>query len=77
VRGVRQCAGRTGTFEEATLLGAGVAASEGFAGWVGWAACVGLDAGTAARVLGTRPGAVRTAAYRGLRALAKKVAEEE
>lgn len=40
-------------------------------------AVVGLDAGTAARVLGKRPGAVRTAAYRGLRALAKKVAEDE
>ncbi|HEY9473962.1 MAG TPA: RNA polymerase sigma factor [Mycobacteriales bacterium] len=31
---------------------------------------MGLDAKTAARVLGKRPGAVRTAAYRGLRRLA-------
>ena len=31
---------------------------------------VGLDAPTAGRVLGKRPGAVRTAAYRGLRTLA-------
>lgn len=31
---------------------------------------MGLDAKTAARVLGKRPGAVRTAAYRGLRGLA-------
>jgi len=31
---------------------------------------VGLDAGSAAQVLGKRPGAVRTAAYRGLRRLA-------
>jgi RNA polymerase sigma-70 factor, ECF subfamily len=30
----------------------------------------GLDAAGAARVLGKRPGAVRTAAYRGLRRLA-------
>jgi RNA polymerase sigma-70 factor (ECF subfamily) len=34
-------------------------------------AVVGLDAGTAARVLGKRPGAIRTAAYRGLRTLAR------
>lgn len=32
---------------------------------------VGLDAATAARVLGKRPGAVRTAAHRGLRRLAE------
>ncbi|MBP2328704.1 RNA polymerase sigma-70 factor (ECF subfamily) [Kibdelosporangium banguiense] len=32
---------------------------------------VGLDVKTAARVLGKRPGAVRTAAYRGLRKLAE------
>jgi RNA polymerase sigma-70 factor, ECF subfamily len=32
---------------------------------------VGLDAKAAARVLGKRPGAVRTAAYRGLRKLAE------
>jgi RNA polymerase sigma-70 factor, ECF subfamily len=31
---------------------------------------IGLDAAAAARVLGKRPGAVRTAAYRGLRRLA-------
>jgi RNA polymerase sigma-70 factor (ECF subfamily) len=34
-------------------------------------AVIGLDATTAARVLGKRPGAVRTAAYRGLRTLAR------
>jgi RNA polymerase sigma-70 factor, ECF subfamily len=34
---------------------------------------LGLDAVTAARVLGKRPGAVRTAAYRGLRTLAKRL----
>lgn len=32
---------------------------------------IGLDAATAADVLGKRPGAVRTAAYRGLRTLAR------
>jgi RNA polymerase sigma-70 factor, ECF subfamily len=32
---------------------------------------LGLDAAAAARVLGKRPGAVRTAAYRGLRTLAR------
>jgi RNA polymerase sigma-70 factor (ECF subfamily) len=32
---------------------------------------LGLDAGLAAEVLGKRPGAVRTAAYRGLRTLAR------
>jgi RNA polymerase sigma-70 factor (ECF subfamily) len=36
-------------------------------------AVVGLDAPTAARVLGKRPGAVRTAAYRGLRTLAERI----
>jgi RNA polymerase sigma-70 factor (ECF subfamily) len=36
-------------------------------------AVLGLDAATAARVLGKRPGAVRTAAYRGLRTLAKRL----
>ncbi|WP_327593754.1 RNA polymerase sigma factor [Streptomyces chartreusis] len=34
---------------------------------------VGLDAPSAARVLGKRPGAVRTAAYRGLKRLAKQL----
>lgn len=34
---------------------------------------LGLDAATAARVLGKRAGAVRTAAYRGLRALATRL----
>jgi RNA polymerase sigma-70 factor (ECF subfamily) len=34
---------------------------------------MGLDAKTAAAVLGKRPGAVRTSAYRGLRALARVV----
>jgi RNA polymerase sigma-70 factor (ECF subfamily) len=34
---------------------------------------VGLDADAAAKVLGRRPGAVRTAAHRGLRALAKRL----
>jgi RNA polymerase sigma-70 factor (ECF subfamily) len=36
---------------------------------------VGLDGPAAARVLGKRPGAVRTAAYRGLRRLAKELRE--
>jgi RNA polymerase sigma-70 factor, ECF subfamily len=36
---------------------------------------VGLDGPTAARVLGKRPGAVRTAAYRGLRRLAERLDE--
>jgi RNA polymerase sigma-70 factor, ECF subfamily len=36
---------------------------------------VGLDAGSAARVLGKRAGAVRTAAHRGLRKLADFLAE--
>ncbi|HZB32369.1 MAG TPA: RNA polymerase sigma factor [Streptosporangiaceae bacterium] len=34
---------------------------------------MGLDAATAAQVLGKRPGAVRTAAHRGLRTLAKRL----
>jgi len=34
---------------------------------------MGLDATTAARVLGKRPGAVRTAAHRGLRTLARRL----
>ncbi|MEV6809537.1 RNA polymerase sigma factor [Streptomyces sp. NPDC051132] len=34
---------------------------------------VGLDGPAAARVLGKRPGAVRTAAYRGLRRLARRI----
>ncbi len=38
-------------------------------------AVVGLDAKSAARVLGKRPGAVRTAAHRGLRALQKKLSD--
>ncbi|HET6503534.1 MAG TPA: RNA polymerase sigma factor [Amycolatopsis sp.] len=37
-------------------------------------AVLGLDARAAARVLGKRPGAVRTAAYRGLRTLAARLA---
>ncbi|MGC9535442.1 RNA polymerase sigma factor [Streptomyces sp. UG1] len=37
---------------------------------------VGLDARSAARVLGKRPGAVRTAAYRGLKRLAKQLGAE-
>jgi RNA polymerase sigma-70 factor, ECF subfamily len=36
-------------------------------------AVLGLDAATAAKVLGKRPGAVRTAAYRGLRTLATRL----
>jgi RNA polymerase sigma-70 factor (ECF subfamily) len=36
-------------------------------------AVVGLDADSAGRVLGKRAGAVRTAAYRGLRTLAKRL----
>lgn len=39
-------------------------------------AVVGLDAKTAGLVLGKRPGAVRTAAYRGLRSLQKKLSPE-
>ena len=40
-------------------------------------AVVGLDAAAAARVLGKRPGAVRTAAYRGLRTLRKKLLDDQ
>jgi RNA polymerase sigma-70 factor (ECF subfamily) len=38
---------------------------------------IGLDAKSAGKVLGKRPGAVRTAAYRGLRRLAKLLAQDE
>jgi RNA polymerase sigma-70 factor (ECF subfamily) len=38
-------------------------------------AVLGLDAAAAGRVLGKRPGAVRTAAYRGLRTLQERLAE--
>lgn len=38
---------------------------------------LGLDAKTAAGVLGKRPGAVRTAAYRGLRTLAERYASTD
>jgi RNA polymerase sigma-70 factor (ECF subfamily) len=34
---------------------------------------VGLDAKAAAKVMGKRPGAVRTAAWRGLRTLAERL----
>jgi RNA polymerase sigma factor (sigma-70 family) len=37
---------------------------------------VGLDGPAAARVLGKRPGAVRTAAYRGLKRLARRLGAE-
>ncbi|MHB9859575.1 RNA polymerase sigma factor [Streptomyces sp. YIM S03343] len=37
---------------------------------------VGLDGPSAARVLGKRPGAVRTAAYRGLKRLARRLGVE-
>jgi RNA polymerase sigma-70 factor (ECF subfamily) len=37
---------------------------------------VGLDGPAAARVLGKRPGAVRTAAYRGLKTLARQLGTE-
>lgn len=40
-------------------------------------AVVGLDAETAAKVLGKRAGAVRTACYRGLRRLAKRLDQAE
>jgi RNA polymerase sigma-70 factor, ECF subfamily len=40
-------------------------------------AVVGLDATAAGRVLGKRPGAVRVAAHRGLRTLARRLAERE
>ena len=39
-------------------------------------AVVGLDAPTAGRVLGKRPGAVRVAAHRGLRRLARRLEDE-
>jgi RNA polymerase sigma-70 factor, ECF subfamily len=39
-------------------------------------AVLGLDARTAAQVLGKRPGAVRTAAHRGLRTLAQQLDDE-
>ncbi|MFE6284950.1 RNA polymerase sigma factor [Streptomyces sp. NPDC057877] len=38
---------------------------------------VGLDGPAAARVLGKRPGAVRTAAYRGLKRLARSLGAED
>ncbi|MFJ4622541.1 RNA polymerase sigma factor [Streptomyces sp. NPDC088812] len=38
---------------------------------------VGLDGPTAARVLGKRPGAVRTAAHRGLKRLARQLGVDE
>jgi RNA polymerase sigma-70 factor (ECF subfamily) len=37
---------------------------------------LGFDAPTAARILGKRPGAVRAASHRGLKQLAKKLAED-
>lgn len=40
-------------------------------------AVIGLDAETAARVLGKRPGAVRTAAHRGLRRLATLLDQQD
>src|SRR3984885_2935993 len=40
-------------------------------------AVLGLDAQTAGQVLGKRPGAVRTAAYRGLRTLARQLEQTE
>ncbi|HUA30436.1 MAG TPA: sigma factor-like helix-turn-helix DNA-binding protein, partial [Streptosporangiaceae bacterium] len=40
-------------------------------------AVIGLDAATAATILGKRPGAVRTAAYRGLRTLARQLANQQ
>jgi RNA polymerase sigma-70 factor, ECF subfamily len=39
-------------------------------------AVVGLDAPTAAKVLGKRPGAVRVAAHRGLKKLAKAISDD-
>jgi RNA polymerase sigma-70 factor (ECF subfamily) len=36
---------------------------------------MGLDAATVGRVLGKRPGAVRTATHRGLRRLAERLGE--
>jgi RNA polymerase sigma-70 factor (ECF subfamily) len=38
---------------------------------------MGLDTASAARVLGKRAGAVRTAAYRGLRRLAEQLGQPE
>jgi RNA polymerase sigma factor (sigma-70 family) len=38
---------------------------------------VGLDGPAAARVLGKRPGAVRTAAYRGLKRLARELGDDD
>jgi RNA polymerase sigma-70 factor (ECF subfamily) len=40
-------------------------------------AVVGLDAATAGQVLGKRPGAVRVAAHRGLRTLARRLQEAD
>jgi RNA polymerase sigma-70 factor (ECF subfamily) len=40
-------------------------------------AVVGLDAPTAAKVLGKRPGAVRVAAHRGLKKLAKTISNDQ
>jgi RNA polymerase sigma-70 factor (ECF subfamily) len=40
-------------------------------------AVVGLDANAAAQVLGKRPGAVRVAAHRGLRTLARRLEEQQ
>ncbi len=40
-------------------------------------AVLGLDARTAGQVLGKRPGAVRTAAHRGLRTLARHLERTE
>ena len=40
-------------------------------------AVLGLDAATAAHILGKRPGAIRTAAHRGLKTLHKKLARAE
>lgn len=37
---------------------------------------LGFDGPTAARILGKRPGAVRAAAHRGLKQLAKRISEE-
>lgn len=37
---------------------------------------LGFDAPTAARILGKRPGAVRAAAHRGLKQLAKRISDE-
>jgi RNA polymerase sigma-70 factor (ECF subfamily) len=40
-------------------------------------AVIGLDATTAGQVLGKRPGAVRVAAHRGLRRLARMLDEDD